>query len=34
VEYGRLRWGRMTELRVYRDTEKVTELDAALGSPV
>jgi ketosteroid isomerase-like protein len=30
MEYGRIRWGRLTELRVYLDTERVAELDAAL----
>ena len=28
-----MRTGRMTELRVFLDTERVAELDAALGTP-
>jgi hypothetical protein len=32
MEYGRIRRGRMTELRVHLDTERVAALDAALGS--
>jgi ketosteroid isomerase-like protein len=33
MEYARMRMGRMTELRVFLDTERVVELDAALGTP-